>query len=57
MIAFTVLVEEPSGRVTYAVVASDIAEAATLAVSHVGGRGAVRAVERVAELLLPRSGH
>lgn len=51
--AFSVVVEEHTGRQTYAVVARDIAEAALLALACVGGRGTVRAVTCVAPLLAP----
>ncbi|MBM4368463.1 MAG: hypothetical protein FJ102_19770, partial [Deltaproteobacteria bacterium] len=53
--AFTVTADGKGGDVvTYAVVASDIAEAARLAIAGLAARGntgAVRGIQRVAELL------
>lgn len=53
--AYSVVVERPEGRETYAVVAGDIAEAALLALRCVGAQGTVRAVTSVAPLLAPAS--
>lgn len=51
--AFTVEVEASTGRLTYAVVAGHIGEAAQIAVATVGARGTVRGVTRLAPMLMP----